>query len=336
MTGGIVTLNHGAGGEIMRRFIRQLFAKHFDNPILMTLADAALVNLDGRRLAFTTDSYVVKPVEFPGGDIGKLSVCGTVNDLLVMGARPLYLSAGFILEEGFDLQILERLVVSAAQAARSAGVEIVAGDTKVVPRGGCDGVFINTSGIGVCPLGQGLAERPIQPGDKVLISGTVGDHGIAVLNARENLKFQTSVVSDCAPLNDIILSVLLESSGVKWMRDPTRGGLAAVLTELVELGPFGVMVSEIDIPVRDDVLAVCELLGFDPLHLANEGKVMMVVEGGQERRVLDVLRSHPLGRRAAIIGDVTANGAGYVRVKTSVGGVRRLQRPSGELLPRIC
>jgi len=336
MRGKVVTLSHGAGGEVMRRFIRHLFVKQFDNPILAPLSDAALINLDGSRLAFTTDSYVVKPVEFPGGDIGKLSVCGTVNDLVVMGARPVYLSVGFIVEEGLDLQLLERIVVSAAEAARSAGVEIVAGDTKVVARGGCDGIFINTSGIGVCPLGRGLSEHPVQLGDAVLISGTVGDHGIAVLGAREELHFQTSVVSDCASLNELALSVLNESSGVKWMRDPTRGGVAAVLSELVEIGSFGVLVRELDIPVRDDVMTVCELLGFDPLHLANEGKVVMVVEGDQADEVLMILRRHPLGRDAALIGHITSSGAGYVRVETRVGGVRRLQRPAGELLPRIC
>ncbi len=320
----------------MQRFIRRLFVDRFANPILSTLEDAALVSLDGDHLAFTTDSYVIKPLEFPGGDIGKLSVCGTVNDLVVMGARPLYLSVGFILEEGLKLDLLERIVTSTAETAIIAGVQIVTGDTKVVPRGECDGVFINTSGIGVIPLGKGLSDSPIASGDAILISGTVGDHGIAVLNAREGLQFQTNVDSDCVPLNDLIFSVLSVSSAVKWMRDPTRGGVAAVLSEMVESKPYGAIIYEADIPVRDDVSAVCELLGFDPLHLANEGKVVMVVEADEVNHVLQLLRNHPLGRAAAIIGYITGEGAGHVHVQTAVGGVRRLQRPSGELLPRIC
>ena len=336
MKDNVVSLSHGAGGEAMRRFIRHLFVDRFANPILSTLEDAALVSLDGDHLAFTTDSYVIKPLEFPGGDIGKLSVCGTVNDLVVMGARPVYLSIGFILEEGLDLGLLERIVASAADTALSCGVLIVTGDTKVVPRGECDGVFINTTGIGVVPLGKGLSDSPFAPGDAILVSGTVGDHGIAVLSAREGLQFQTNIDSDCVPLNDLLLSVLRKSSAVKWMRDPTRGGVAAVLSEMVESKPFGALICEADIPVRDDVNAVCELLGFDPLHLANEGKVMMVVKADEADHMLQLLRDHPLGRVAAIIGYITAEGAGYVRVQTAAGGVRRLQRPSGELLPRIC
>lgn len=332
----IVTLSHGAGGEAMRRFVKRFFVDRFANPALSPLADAALVNPDSSRLAFTTDSFVVKPLEFPGGDIGKLSVCGTVNDLVVMGARPLFFSIGFILEEGLDLALLERVVSSIADAAHSAGVEIVTGDTKVVPRGECDGLFINTAGIGVLPLGNGLSDRPIASGDAILLSGTLGDHGIAVLNARGGLQFQTSIISDCASLSDLLLSVLRESSAVKWMRDPTRGGAAAVLSELVESMPFGALINEEKIPVRDDVRAVCELLGFDPLHLANEGKVLMVVEADEANRVLKLLRDHPLGCAAEVIGRVTTEGAGHVRVQTAMGGVRRLQRPAGELLPRIC
>jgi hydrogenase expression/formation protein HypE len=336
VSGKIITLSHGAGGETMRRFIRDLFLRHFANPALNALADAALIDVDGKRLAFTTDSYVVKPLEFPGGDIGKLAVCGTVNDLAVMGARPLYLSAGFIIEEGFDLALLERIVHSMAEAAAAAGVQIVTGDTKVVPRGECDGLFVSTSGVGVCPLGYGLCARSIAVGDAIIVSGMLGDHGVAILGAREHLSFKTEISSDCAALNGLIGEMLTASAGVKWMRDPTRGGLAAALSELVEGQAFGAMIQEADLPVREGVRAVCELLGFDPLHLANEGKVVAVVDARDAEAVLQIMHGHESGREAALIGRITADGAGAVRVETEVGGVRRLQRPAGELLPRIC
>jgi hydrogenase expression/formation protein HypE len=332
----IITLGHGAGGETMRRFIRDLFLRDFANPALNALTDAALIDVDGKRLAFTTDSYVVKPLEFPGGDIGKLAVCGTVNDLAVMGARPLFLSAGFIIEEGFSLASLERIVHSMAEAACAARVQIVTGDTKVVPRGEGDGVFVNTSGVGLCPLGHGLCTRSIAAGDAILISGTLGDHGVAILGAREHWSFKTDIPSDCASLNGLIGDVLEISEGIKWMRDPTRGGLAAALSELVEGQGFGAIIHETDLPVREAVRAVCELLGFDPMHLANEGKVVAVVDARDAELVLQTMRRHELGREAALIGRITADGAGAVRVETEAGGVRRLQRPAGELLPRIC
>jgi hydrogenase expression/formation protein HypE len=331
-----ITLNHGAGGETMRNFVRDLFLRRFFNPALSTLADAALLNVDSARLAFTTDSYVVKPLEFPGGNIGKLAICGTVNDLAVMGAQPLYLSAGFIIEEGFDHALLERIVCSMAETADAAGVQIVTGDTKVVPRGECDGLFTNTSGVGACPLGCGLCDLPITDGDAIIVSGTLGDHGIAILGARAQLSFQTEIQSDCAALNGLIGDALAASRGVKWMRDPTRGGLAAALAELTEGRDFGALIREADLPVRDDVQAVCELLGFDPMHIANEGKVVLIVARTDADCVLQVLRKNQLGCNAAIIGQITSDGAGNVRVETEVGGVRRLQRPSGELLPRIC
>ena len=332
----IITLGHGAGGEAMRHLIKELFVKEFSNPLLNTLADAAIVKLNQNQLAFTTDSYVVKPLEFPGGNIGKLAVCGTVNDLVVMGARPLYLSAGFILEEGFPIHTLERIVNSMSETARAAQVEIVAGDTKVVPIGECDGIFINTAGLGICPLGHGLSESPIIEGDAVVISGTIGDHGIAILAAREGLALQTTIQSDCASLHDLIGSVLNELRGVKWMRDPTRGGLAAALTELAEAQDCDILIRETAIPVQDGVKAVCELLGFEPLHLANEGKAVMVVESGDAERVVELLHTHPLGHAGAIIGRITGHGKGVVRIETEAGGIRRLHRPAGELLPRIC
>jgi hydrogenase expression/formation protein HypE len=332
----LITLNHGAGGETMRRFIHSLFISSFANPLLNTMADAAMLDVQARRLAFTTDSYVIKPVEFPGGNIGKLAVCGTVNDLAVMGAKPLCLSAGFILEEGLSFDVLERIVRAMAATAEAAGVQIVTGDTKVVPRGECDGIFINTSGIGASPRGRGLCEEPLADGDALLVSGTIGDHGMAILGAREGMEFQTAIESDCAPLGGLIGSVLEKCGGVKWMRDPTRGGLAAVLSELVEEKPCGALVNEVQVPVREDVQAVCELLGFDPMHLANEGKVVLVVRGADSARVLELLRAHPLGENAAVIGRMTGDHAGTVRVVTEVGGIRRLHRPAGELLPRIC
>jgi hydrogenase expression/formation protein HypE len=336
MSEGIVTLNHGAGGTIMRKFVRDLFLRHFDNAYLRNLSDAAMLEMPGRRLAFTTDSYVVQPLEFPGGDVGKLAVCGTVNDLAVMGAKPLFLSAGFILEEGLSLDLLGRLIGSMAKTAQAAGVEIVTGDTKVVSHGECDGLFINTSGIGIYPAGHGLSGQGIIPGDVILLSGTIGEHGLAVLSGRNGLNFETQIESDCAPLSEMIGEVLLESSGVKWMRDATRGGVAAVLTELCEQKPYGAIVREASIPVRPDVNAVCELLGFDPLHLANEGKVVIVIERKDADRVVHCLQRHAMGKNAVQIGEITAEAAGHVRIQTASGGVRRLQRPAGELLPRIC
>ncbi|RPH94643.1 hydrogenase expression/formation protein HypE [candidate division KSB1 bacterium] len=320
----------------MRSFIKKLFVENFSNAALNSMADAALLEFSGKQLAFTTDSYVVKPLEFPGGNIGKLAVCGTVNDLAVMGAKPLALSTGFIIEEGFNIAALERIVLAMAETARAAGVQIVTGDTKVVARGEADGIFINTSGVGVYPLLYDLREKPVVAGDALLVSGTVGDHGIAILGARGNLSFKTSIRSDCAPLNGLIADILIHSSGVKWMRDPTRGGIAAVLTELAEEFKLDLLVREKDLPVRENVRAVCELLGFDPMHLANEGKVVAVVESAEAEKVLKTMRAHELGKEAAIIGHVAAIGTELVRVETEVGGVRRLQRPAGELLPRIC
>ena len=331
-----VSLSHGAGGEAMREFIETCFIEIFDNPELKALGDSAMLAVRSNRLAYTTDSYTIKPLEFPGGDIGKLSVCGTVNDLAVMGARPEFLSFGCIIEEGFNLQRLKKIIHSAAATAKFAGVTIVTGDTKVVPRGECDELFINTSGIGTYPLGNGLSDKSISEGDAIIVSGTIGDHGISILGARNQLQFKTEVQSDCAPLNGLIETLLNVSPHIKWMRDATRGGLAAVLVELVEKQSFGVLVEEKNIPVREDVQAVCELLGFDPMHLANEGKIVIVVEKSSETDALSILKKHSLGHEAEIIGHITTQGTGQVRVKTEVGGIRRLHRPAGELLPRIC
>ena len=332
----VITLGHGAGGTAMHGMIRDLFLSRFKSPKLHLLNDAAMLSVASDRLAFTTDSYVVQPLEFPGGNLGKLAICGTVNDIAVMGAKPLYLSAGFILEEGLPFAMLETIVNSMAETALEAGVEIVTGDTKVVTRGECDKLFINTSGIGVYPLGYGLCAAPPAQNDVIIVSGTIGEHGVAVLVGRGALHFELAIESDCAPLNGMIASVLNECSGVKWMRDATRGGVAAVLSEFAEQQQAGLLIEEHLIPVRPEVNAVCELLGFDPLHLANEGKIVLVVKSEAASQVLELLHRHPFGEQAQVIGAVTGDARGYVRVKTLSGGIRRLQQPAGELLPRIC
>lgn len=320
----------------MRTLIRDMFAAKLNNSELAKLADGARLTLQQSEIVFTTDSYVVQPIEFAGGDLGKLAVCGTVNDLLVMGAEPRYLSLAFILEEGLELSVLERLVESVAVTAKRAGVEIVTGDTKVVPRGQCDRVFINTAGIGSVPHGLGLSADPIEEGDVIIVSGTIGEHAIAILGAREELKFESHVRSDCAPLVELIGALLKRHTGVKWMRDPTRGGMAAVLDELSQEQDCGVLIRETAVPVRSETKAVCELLGFDPMHLANEGKVVMVVAQSQANEILNTMQACQDGVHAAQIGEITRDNAGLVRVVTEFGGIRRLQRPSGELLPRIC
>jgi hydrogenase expression/formation protein HypE len=331
-----IELGHGAGGRVMRSLIRDIIAPALDNPLLAPLRDGARLSLPGTDAVFTTDSYVIQPLVFPGGDLGKLAVCGTVNDLLVMGAEPKYLSLALILEDGLPLATLRMVLESAAAAARTAGVQIVTGDTKVVPRGACDQMFVNTAGIGNYPLGYGLDADTPMAGDKIIVSGTLGDHAIAVLGARDGVKLAIPIRSDCAALTELIGRVLRAHTCVKWMRDPTRGGAAAVLTELTEEFPVGVMVDEAALPVRAAVQGVCELLGYEPLHLANEGKVIMVVAHAAADAVLSTMRAHADGRDAAIIGTITADAPGMVRVQTTAGGLRRLQRPAGELLPRIC
>jgi len=334
-----ILLAHGSGGELSHELVRDVFAHRFANPILDELGDAALFDVAGLssgRLALTTDSYVVQPLFFPGGDIGKLAVCGTVNDLAVMGATPRYLSAGFILEEGLPLQTLEQVVNSMADTARAAGVEIVAGDTKVVERGAADGLFINTAGVGVVPAGMYLTPASLRPGDRVLINGPVGDHGMAVMMQREGLEFGSSLVSDCAPLNGLITTLLDAVPGaVRCMRDPTRGGLTTTLNEWAGTG-IGIAVEETAIPVREEVRAVCEMLGLDPLYAANEGKVVIAVAPRAVDKALDALHAHPLGREAAVIGQVTAEHAGRVVLRTPLGARRVIHMLVGAQLPRIC
>jgi hydrogenase expression/formation protein HypE len=331
-----ILLAHGSGGEISHELVETLFVKAFSNPLLAPLDDAAVLRLGEQRLAFTTDSYVVSPLFFPGGDIGKLAVCGTVNDLAMSGARPLFLSAGFILEEGFPLASLEKIVASMARTAAEANVQIVTGDTKVVNRGGADGVFINTAGIGLIPEGVRIAGSLARPGDRILLSGSIGDHGMAILSSREGLELSTSLASDCAPLNDLVAAMLAVSPRIRCLRDPTRGGLAGTLNELARQSRAGLWIEEARIPVKEEVRGACELLGFDPMILANEGKLVAVVAAEDAEKILERMRAHPRGRDAAIIGEVREDPAGKVILRTRLGSSRFVDMLVGEALPRIC
>ncbi len=327
-----VEIGHGSGGKLTRELIENLFLKYFSFPELKSLQDASYLQTETDKIAITTDSYVVRPYFFPGGDIGKLSISGTVNDLAVSGAVPRFISVGFILEEGLEFSDLEEIVKSMVETAKKAGVKIVAGDTKVVEKGKCDGLYINTTGIGevVKPLSPEFAK----PGDVVIITGFVGDHGIAISLAREEFDVETGVLSDCAPLNSLLVP-LFDVKGLKWMRDPTRGGLATVLIEFSEMSGLGVRLYEGKIPVREEVQFVCEMLGYDPLYLANEGKAVIVVDREDAEAVLEKLRTHPLGKNAEIIGEVTDE-IRDVRLVTSIGGERRLELLEEDPLPRIC
>lgn len=327
---------HGSGGQSSHELVREVFAKGFDNPTLWRLDDSALVSLDGLACAFTTDMYVITPPFFPGGDIGRLAVAGTVNDLAVMGAVPRFLACGLILEEGLSLETLKRIVASMKATADEAGVQVVTGDTKVVERGSADRIFVNTSGVGVMHPTLRLSEDPIRAGDRVLISGTIGDHGAAVLSQREGLRFHSEMVSDCAPLGDLIFTMLGACSTIKFMRDPTRGGLATTLNEIAETRRVGIMVEESRIPVREDVRAFCEILGLDPLYVANEGKVVAVVAPQDAQALCEAMRAHPQGRDARVIGEVVAQPAGRVGLRTAMGGTRVVDMLVGDQLPRIC
>jgi len=333
--GGHVLLAHGDGGLLTRRLIEDLFLPSFDNPELHPLLDAARIRMESKNLAFTTDSHVVNPIFFPGSDIGRLSVFGSCNDLAVMGARPEYLSCGFILEEGLEFEVLERVVRSMQDAASSVPVKIVTGDTKVVERGAADRVFINTSGVGPRLAWPSLG-RAIKPGDVVISSGTLGDHGMAILAARGNLALKVPIESDCASIWPLVDALYQDKIGVKWMRDPTRGGLATALNELVAGTALAVALEEKSIPVKESVDSACEILGLDPLYMANEGKILVVVKSGDASRTLEVLRSEPLGKNAAIIGRIEKEPPGRVLLRTGIGGTRLMGLLSGNPLPRIC
>lgn len=328
----MIEIGHGSGGRMTRDLIRRVFLKYLSSDILRPLEDAAYLKLDEADIAVTTDSYVVHPLFFPGGDIGKLAVCGTVNDLLVSGAVPEYLSAGFILEEGFPLQSLDQIVRSISDAGKAAGVTVVTGDTKVVEKGKCDGVFINTTGIG--RIHRRLQTQEIAPGDAVIVTGTVGDHGISISLARNEFAIEAPVTSDCASLHELLVP-LFAMKGIRWMRDPTRGGVATVLAELAETTGLGIQISDERIPVRDDVRFISDMLGFDPLYLANEGKAVIIAAPDAAHDVVQTLRKHPLGEHAAIIGSMSDQFQG-VRLKTKIGGERLLDLLEEELLPRIC
>ena len=325
----VVTLAHGAGGKASRALVEQVFLPELDNPLLAPLADAALLDVKGTRLAFTTDSFVVRPLFFPGGDIGSLAVNGTVNDLAVSGARPLALSAGLVIEEGFPVADLRRIAASLARAAATAGVAVAAGDTKVVERGSADGVFVNTSGVGVVAPRVQLGPERVQPGDRVLVSGPIGDHGIAVLAARGDLKLELDLVSDCASVLRPAQRLLALGDAVRVMRDPTRGGLATTLNELAT--GVSIVLDEQALPVRPAVQGACEILGLDPLYIANEGKIVAIVAP----EVADAARA-ALGRRAVVIGEVRAHDPGLVLLDTAVGGTRVVDMLVGDPLPRIC
>ena len=328
-----ITLAHGAGGLLSQKLVRELIVPAFDNPMLDELHDGA--KLSG-NLVFTTDSYVAKPIFFAGGDIGKLSVCGTVNDLAMSGAIPKYLSAGVIIEEGFDLIELRKIVWSMAVAADEAGVKIVTGDTKVVGHGQCDGIFINTAGIGEAIDGVNISVKNVRPGMKVLINGSIGDHATVILAGRHALTLPDSIKSDCAPLNGLVKAMLEVEPKIAMLRDPTRGGIAAVLNEIAQGADVGIMLKEKKLPIKPAVKGVCNLLGFDVLELANEGKVIAIVPSESADKVLDVMRQHALGRQAEIIGEVVETPRGKVGLKTSIGSTRIVDMPVGVIVPRIC
>jgi hydrogenase expression/formation protein HypE len=331
-----ILLAHGAGGYLSQELLKDLILPFLGNPILSALDDSALLAAPGARLAFTTDSYVVKPLFFPGGDMGRLALCGTVNDLAMVGAAPMGIAASFILEEGFPTEKLERILASLGGAAGEAGVEVVAGDTKVVERGKADGMFITTSGVGVVPAGVEIQGANAREGDAVIVSGPVGDHEAGILLARGEFSLKGTIASDCAPLNHLVEAMLRASQEIHVLRDPTRGGLATVLWEIAQSSGVGVVVEEEAIPVRHEVKGVCELLGFDPLYLANEGKLVAVVPENHAEKVLTTMRGNPLGRDSAIIGRVVDDHAGRVHLKTGIGGHRLLEPLSGEQFPRIC
>jgi len=333
---GLVDLSHGAGGRAMAQLIEELFLAAFDNPYLRQANDQALLSELSGRVVMATDSHVVSPLFFPGGDIGCLSVHGTINDVAMSGARPVALSAGFVLEEGFPLADLQRIVHSMAAAAREAGVPIVTGDTKVVERGKGDGVFINTTGIGVVPAGVEISGDRARPGDAILLSGYLGDHGMAILSLRENLSFDTSIVSDTAALHGLVAAMLEAVPAIRCLRDPTRGGLATTLNEIALQSKAGMLIEEQALPVRQQVAAACELLGLDPLYVANEGKLIAICPAADAQALLAAMQAHPLGRDAAIIGQVTEDPQHFVQMETSFGGRRVVDWLTGEQLPRIC
>ncbi|AEH09845.1 hydrogenase expression/formation protein HypE [Candidatus Protofrankia datiscae] len=335
--GEVVTSAHGAGGSASAELIEAVFVDAFRNPALDALGDGAVLSLpSGESLAFSTDSFVVRPLRFPGGSIGDLAVHGTVNDLAMTGARPLWLSAAFVIEEGFPVDELRRVAGDMAEAARAAGVEVVTGDTKVVDTGTADGLIITTAGVGLVPPGRQLAARRVRPGDRVLVSGTIGEHGMAVMIARGNLAIDAAIRSDTAAVDALVEELLAAAPSTRWLRDPTRGGVGTACNELARDSGLGVLLDERSVPVRPDVRGACELLGIDPLHVANEGRFLAVVPPEQAPAALAALREHPRGRSAAVIGEITEGPAGIVAMRTALGGTRIVDMLVGDPLPRIC
>jgi hydrogenase expression/formation protein HypE len=331
-----IVLAHGSGGRLSQQLLQKIVFPQFANDLSASQHDGAVFSIGNERLAFSTDSYVVNPIFFPGGDIGKLAIHGTVNDLAMCGARPLYLSVGFILEEGLPMEDFWRIVRSMREAAAAAGVMLVTGDTKVVDRGKADRIFINTSGVGVIPPGVDIRPSRAQPGDVILLSGHIAVHGIAIMSVREGLEFETEIASDTAPLNGLVDTILAVCPDVHVLRDPTRGGVTSALTEIAQSADIGIHLDETSIPITEEVKGACEILGLDPLYVANEGKLLAIVPAGAADRVLTEMHRHPLGADAAIIGKVTADPPGAVLMKTRVGGTRIVDVLSGEQLPRIC
>ncbi len=331
-----IVLAHGSGGKLSQQLIQEMVLPQFGNRWLDLQHDGAIFSVNGTRFAFSTDSFVVSPIFFPGGDIGKLAVHGTVNDLAMCGARPLYLSAGFILEEGLPMQDFWAVVQSMREAATTAGVHLVTGDTKVVDRGKADKIFINTSGIGVIPEGVDIHPRRAHPGDKIIVSGEIAVHGMAIMSVREGIEFETEISSDTAPLGGLVNAILSVTTDVHVLRDPTRGGITSALSEIAQCGRVGIYLDESKIPVSEEVKGACEILGLDPLYVANEGKLLAIVSPEDAAPVLSAMRAHPQGAKAEVIGTVTKDHSGLVFMKTRIGGNRIVDMLSGEQLPRIC
>jgi len=331
-----IVLAHGSGGKLTHRLIEQVILPAFRNAFLEPLHDGAVFPVNDTRLAFATDSYVVKPIFFPGGDIGRLAVHGTVNDLAMCGARPLYLSAAFIIEEGFPMPDFKRVLQSMRDAADAAGVQLVTGDTKVVDRGKGDQIFINTSGIGIVENGVNMDPARAGVGDRIIVSGQIAAHGIAIMSVREGLEFESGIASDTAPLNGLVQAIFAASKNVRVLRDPTRGGVTSALTEIAQAAGVGIRLEERSLPISEEVKGACEILGLDPLYVANEGKLLAIVAAEEVERVLAAMRDHPLGRNSAVIGEVVDSHPGMVTMKTHIGGTRVVDMLSGEQLPRIC
>ena len=331
-----ILLDHGSGGKISHSLITDIMLPIFNNPILSQLNDGAIFDIEGKRLAFSTDTYVVDPIFFPGGNIGTLSINGTVNDIAMCGATPLFLSTGLIIEEGFSLADLKTILQEMSIAAEKAGVKVVTGDTKVVPKGAADKIFINTSGIGIIPKNIDIASHRARPGDKIILSGSIADHGITILTQREGMTFDSSVASDTAPLNHMVKNMLSVCKNIHVLRDPTRGGIGTALNEIAIKSEIGIKIYEEKIPVKNEVAAICELLGFDPVYIANEGKLLAFVPPDHVEKVLDVIRENRFGREACIIGEVVEDNPRKVFMQTRIGGTRIVDMLTGEQLPRIC